>query len=356
MITGLQQRDSSDRNLRIMTLVKSENSPFSSDAIRVSFPYDESIIGIIHSIIAKLDEFELASTAPRAENEQYFELSEKSLDIVISRLKNYEFDIDTELLEYYNTIVDYQTNTHRYVSSIYNSSLHNMNEHAHQLAIELIGEYSNETHLKYVDRKKLLGIDYVEPYETRTLTEIIAYREDVEYQSKPSKESLEQLFLSLQELDRRKILVIFDTSPLPITCLLPVSSDTDDFQEASDDTDDQKLTTLLHEYVNSAKGISSQKQIVLFRLDGKNKSFNQAVVDLDLNNWLDRDIEVVYIEKNKLPKLLLSTGWKPDVTIIETERYNLDTKRYIYNNCDLVIDRVENRSIIKEYRSYYANM
>ena len=54
--------------------------------------------------------------------------------------------------------------------------------------------------------------------------------------------------------------------------------------------------------------VPNSKQTVLFRVDQSTEYvINDYIRDKSLNNWLDNTTEIVYINKSKLPKLLLKT-------------------------------------------------
>jgi hypothetical protein len=133
---------------------------------------------------------------------------------------------------------------------------------------------------------------------------------------------------ALWELDRFPLLVIIDT----------------------DEAEEQ-----LYECANYYRDIlNPQEQSVLFRLEDKNSGFNQLIKDRKLNNWVDKSTKVVYISKNKLPKLLVKNDWKPTAVL----SYNSKVDRHIdfYNNfnCDLIIYREESLSPFRRYSKYYG--
>jgi hypothetical protein len=73
-----------------------------------------------------------------------------------------------------------------------------------------------------------------------------------------------------------------------------------------------------------------------------------------INNWVDKDTKVVYISKDKLPKLLINNEWKPTATF----SYNSSMDRFVNNfvsfNCDLIVYREEITSPMRRYSKYYG--
>ena len=79
---------------------------------------------------------------------------------------------------------------------------------------------------------------------------------------------------------------------------------------------------------------------VLFRVDNDKtagKHFNDYVRVNKLNNLLDKNTKVVYINSNKFPKPLLKNKWNPSAVLtIGSQRMNTKVSDYV-NPLDLVI-------------------
>ena len=72
--------------------------------------------------------------------------------------------------------------------------------------------------------------------------------------------------------------------------------------------------TVTKMYTALLKHLSSEEMTVFFRLDRSNSNyleFNDFVKDNKLNNYIDDSIKVVFISKNKIPKPLVTSTWKP---------------------------------------------
>lgn len=318
--------------------------------VEVSFEHRASItkildkVGIVHERTGFPHRYH-----KRADNLYFFELQENLVYQLVNALAEYDFAFDENVLEIHEQVCECINNKSDYLSGIVNGELVNVNENALKVANELIGPYSPKTHLQYVDRAKMLGIDQIEPAITPvTLVEKIAYRESFTYNSKPSDESLTELLQALKTLGRTRILVLLETS---LANQDPLSD-----HEVS-----KTLEQTLLEYASASEGIFPiSKQIVLNRqpTTSSGNYFNDAIHNIGFNKWLDEDIEIVYVSRRRLPKLLLSTEWRPNVTIYENLRFSVvaHLEQYIANNCDLLIDRCEERSIIRDYSKNYANM
>ena len=194
-------------------------------------------------------------------------------------------NIDKELTEVYNLITEIRSNKHLYVPGIYDMELQNVDDNMKLLMEAEVGPLSKDTFLKYVDRKFKYGLEHIDAFDPMTSVEKLACRQGIEYNNKPSQQTLELLLTALWELDRFPMLVILE---------------------------DRLAEDQLYEFANHYRDIlDPQQQSVLFRLEEKNAGFNQLIKDRKLNNWVDKDTKVVYISKSKLPKLLVKDEWKP---------------------------------------------
>ena len=86
--------------------------------------------------------------------------------------------------------------------------------------------------------------------------------------------------------------------------------------------------------------IFEQDTSVLFRIDNDKESgrdFNEYIKLHKLNNPLDTNTKVVYINSNKFPKPLLKSKWNPSTVLaFGSQRMNTKVADYI-NPLDLVI-------------------
>ena len=65
---------------------------------------------------------------------------------------------------------------------------------------------------------------------------------------------------------------------------------------------------------------------------------NNYVKDNNLNNWVDENTKVVYIKKDKLPKVLLKSEFKPQTAVSKSSlRSNRLVTNYVNFNCDLIV-------------------
>jgi hypothetical protein len=161
-----------------------------------------------------------------------------------------------------------------------------------------------------------------------SLTHKIAARKTPMYHSKPSVETTGTILGALWELNRFPMLVVLDKT---------------------------NAENQLHEFVNYYRDIlPAEEQSVLFRLEEADSSFNQLVKDRKLNNWVDKNTKIVYISKDKLPKVIVNNAWKPTVTFTYDSHIDKHVDGYVSFNCDLIIYREEDTSPFRKHSRLYG--
>ena len=231
----------------------------------------------------------------------------------------------------YDTVKEIYNNPIKYLSGIDDDyNLININPKLATTIQKEVGEASAESFTKLYDRRFRYGFNHVSNLDQSRngLAHEIASRKDKTYHSVPSIESTDSILTALWELDRFPLLVVLD----------PIHAEEQ-----------------LHTFANHYRDIlDSNEQSVLFRSEEKDAGFNQLIKDRKLNNWVDKTTKVVYISKNKLPKLIVKNDWKPTAVL----SYNSKVDRHIdfYNNfnCDLIIYREESLSPFRRYSKYYG--
>jgi len=294
------------------------------DKIKIRFPFKKSDIMLINEISHKADGYD----HKKGSHQHYFDFTEQNILNIFDRFNNKNFDCDKELLDIYFQIKDMQSVKHWYIPGIYEMQLRNVKDNIKLLIEEDIGKLSDTTFLKYADRKFKYGLENIEHNTAKNIIESIAFRNSVHYESKPSKETLDNVLASLWELDRFPMLVILD----------------------KEDAEKQ-----LHQMITYYRDILNvETQSVLFRLGDKNAGFNQLVKDRKLNNWVDKTTKIVYISKDKLPKLLINSEWQPSMAFTFGSAVDRTVDTYISSICDLIIFREEHISPFRRHSSIYG--
>ena len=285
--------------------------------IAIRFPFKKSDIMLINNI-KKTDEY----YHDKGSHVHYFVLNEQHLLEIGDNFFNKEYIIDDILKERYAQIKNIQQNSKSYLPYVVDKKVTNVKESI----IKLIEEETDNDLLKIYDRRFRYCIENINiKVSGNSLEEVIANRQSVEYQSKPSQEPLNKLLYALYNLDRFPMLVVLEN---------------------------KSCESQLHEIVTFFRDlIPSDQQSVLFRDEEADSGFNQLIKQRKLNNWVDNNTKIVYINSNKLPKLLLETEWKPNCVVAYNSNNNKNVQLYIKNNCDLVVHREETVSpFMRMYR------
>ena len=288
------------------------------------FPFKKSHIMLINEISNFAEGYE----HKKGTHIHSFDYTESNVLLLLDRFNDKGFKVDEEIFLVWHEMQHMLLQKDSYVPGIYNMQLKNISKKIENLLTEEIGELNDENYIKYIDRRFRYGIEHFESQEAITNIQKIAYRKDLEYQSKPSKEKLEHVLTSLYTLDRFPILFILD----------------------KDNCEKQ-----LHSIVNFYRDIiDSSTHSVLFREENKDSGFNSLIRDRKLNNWVDKDTKIVYINNKKLPKLLIENEWRPSVAFMFDGVSDRAINTYIKFTCDLQIFREEYGSPFRRHSNYYG--
>lgn len=283
--------------------------------IEIRFPFRKSDIVLIQSIKKENSEYIHQSGT----HSHYFFFNEFYLKQIGDVFFHKQFVIDDTLLELYKEIKSVEQNVTDYVSCIKDGKIYNNNN----LVID-----NNLDLIQIVDRHRRFGLVNYDTTLNNNLKYKIAYRTDPIYHSKPSEESIGSLIETIHTLDRYPLLVILE---------------------------ENKAENQIYELYDFFKNlIDISKQSVLFRQEGESE-FNRFVKDKSLNNWVDFDTKIVYINSNKLPKVLLTSSWVPNAAITYNSNINRYLDVYVKENCDLIIFREEDVSPFRLSSKYYGN-
>jgi len=316
-------------NLRqpLRSIDRSKYIKFQDNTIVVRFPFKKSYIMLINEISHPSWNAE-GYHHQKGTHVHYFSYDETNVLNLLDRFGDKGFTIDKELELVYHEIKHIEAQKDRHVPGIYNMELKNVSDRLVTALENDIGPLNKSTLLKYVDRRFKYGIEHIDDSTPSDGREHIAYRKTIVYESKPSTISLNELLDDLWMLDRFPMLVVLDKD---------------------------KAETQLHQLVTYYRDLlDSAEQSVLFRLDDKDAGFNQLVKDRKINNWVDKTTKVVYISKDKLPKVLINNEWKPIVTLTFDSAMDKNVNTFINSMCDLVVFREEYVSPFRRHSKLYG--
>lgn len=297
--------------------------------IKLRFPFSKKNIVAVESISnnsAKNQYFHQRGT-----HEHYFRLNEKNVYNVVKTFIDKKFDIDKDLIEWYNQIKNLTETKDAIIPSVVDYQLVNVPEAALQMVENEIGKISQSNFLKIIDRKRRYGLANIEmdKIPAGLVGEIIS-RSTTEINIDPNSHNLNAVVESIMHLDRFPLLVVIDK--------------------------ESALDQLSKVYDAFSYVIPTNKQTVLFRTENENQyNVNDFIRDKSLNNWLDKNTDIVYISKSKIPKLLLKTDWRPTAALFLTgSRSHSHLHYYVHDFCDLVMYHDKDSSLIKRMIKTYG--
>ena len=237
----------------------------------------------------------------------YFRHIASNLYNIVNTFNN--FEIDDDVIEIYNQQKQIIENKFDYIPYLTPDN-----------SFKNIDIENNKSFLQNVDSAIKYGYHVPSLHDTTNCLEEISYRNNQLIYIE--KYSLKTVLETLNTLNKYPIIALID----------------------EDNSYEQ-----VKEIHNSFKPyVETSKQSVLFRIESSNSKdlpLNQYIKNNELNNWVDENTKVVYIKKNKLPKILLKSNFKPSCALSLTSIRSHNTlKTYCVFNCDcyIMFDNVKN--------------
>ena len=237
----------------------------------------------------------------------------KTIDLFKDHIK----DIQPELFDIYNEIDGYRNAPEKYVPGIYGLQIKNTPKNIVQPVVDKLGEPTLENLFLYNDRKEQVGLVHFDEdnlassiQNLKPLTKKILGRKHSLIQINKKQHQLNEVLDSLLELKRFPLLVILD---------------------------DKEPLDQLVQFHNLTKNIIPLEEIaVMFRKENRKEGrhFNDYVKSQNINNKLDINTKIVYINNKKIPKDLLKEVWEPECVI------SLGSVRH-YNKIDKLIHQYD---------------
>jgi hypothetical protein len=286
----------------------------SATYIKIDFPFNKKTIAVIDKIARS--NTSSGYVHPRGAKSHYFPLTELNIEIVIDAFKDRNFDIDQELIDNAAAIEEIKTTKSLFVPGIYNNQMLNLKPAAMELISEEISLDDPNRLIKLCDRRFRYGLDHVDlATDTLDPTSVLS---DIISRTAPLVEmeltdcNIVETSAALSTLDHFPILVLVDGKSA------------------------LKQITMMHQ---AFPNIDNATQSVLFREpSGDGDLVNTYIKENNLNNWVDDTTKIVYINKKKLPKILLKSNWKPRCAISFSEQRSCEHIRiYAAQHADLII-------------------
>ena len=235
----------------------------------------------------------------KVEKIHYFKFNENTCYEIINTFnENNNFEVEDQLLEYYEKLLEMKKNQDKYIPGIYSFKLKNLHEKSFNFAISSIGEPNIDNLCNYYDKKDQFGLEHFDQEELQqSLKSLTPLAQKVVNRSQAS------IFVNNKEHTVNNLAeVVLELYRFPLVIVL------------HEDTCYDHLTQFNKAFQNI---IPSERMSVMFRLDNtpEGKPFNEYIKQHNLNNVVDKDTKIVYISSNKIPKPLLKSEWFPSAAI-----------------------------------------
>lgn len=276
------------------------------DYIKVRFPFNKKYIAKLESIIS--DNTSKTYFHEKNSHEHYFKMTAPNCFKIH---KTYpEWQTDDIIIETANKVEKIIEEKDLYIP-VYNNQIELAGKTARQIADKSIryGFFNKET-------------------PNDTLLDTIAFRNEPTVLANSDIYNFQDIAKVLENLDRFPILVCIDK--------------------------DNAFEQVQQIHLALGKFVPNELQSVMFRAesnDKENSFLNDYVKENNLNNWVDKSTKVVYIKKDKLPKVLIKSDFKPATALCKSSlRSNRLVTNYVNFNCDLI---VYNDTSLSNFRTYY---
>ena len=272
-------------------LISDEEGPW----IGVRFIFQKKLI----TAIERMNKFLGEGLYDKVEKIHYFKFNENTCYEIINTFnENNNFEVEDQLLEYYEKLLEMKKNQDKYIPGIYSFKLKNLHEKSFNFAISSIGEPNIDNLCNYYDKKDQFGLEHFDQEELQqSLKSLTPLAQKVVNRSQAS------IFVNNKEHTVNNLAeVVLELYRFPLVIVL------------HEDTCYDHLTQFNKAFQNI---IPSERMSVMFRLDNtsEGKPFNEYIKQHNLNNVVDKDTKIVYISNNKIPKPLLKSEWFPSAAI-----------------------------------------
>jgi len=307
-------------NQKIMSIV--QTGIFNKE-VKVQFPYNETYITKIRQNKNKLDK---AIWNPD-EKSWFFSLSEKNLRFLMDFANTENFQISNELKMYFDQIVEVIKNIENIVPML---TLDGTTIKFKNIS-EKIPDFSTNNILEAFFTARKYGIFSHDDVLAGLLDQCDAIPVIKEFlKTDPS----ENFYINSEKTDFSQLTDIIKYLS-PCLFVIPNGNQLEDLQKSVN-------------FLNSI-GISNEQMSVMFRLPSEtDKNFNIFVKNQNLNNLINENIQVAFIN-GKLPKPLLKSQIKfNSIVNLGGKNDHRVIKNFIENHENLII--YTNQSLQKEFR------
>ena len=282
--------------------------------IAVRFVFNKKLISCIEKINI------LDHTYDKQNKIHFFPFNEQNVYRLVEIFKDKGFEIDDIILDYYESLKEMDKNKKNYIPGIYGLKIENLTKRAVEIIISDIGTPDNENLALLKDRQHIYGLEHFDQDDLNfsinqltSLSQKIVRRTSRQVLVDSSVYNFDRIAECILELQRHPVLIVLDNR--------------NDFDS-------------LVETYRSFQNIFMQDDFsVLYRKnnDEQGTEFNQYIQQNNLNNSLDISSKIVYTNKEKFPKTILKSDWKPKTAIMVGSTVSNQKLMTYLNEVDLVI-------------------
>jgi len=284
----------------------------------------------IRKIISELVSKEMSGFAESPGRLYVVDLTEQNVVNLVKHLKPLDFEFDSKVIQYYDTIASWSEDS---VRNKYLINTIDRPEFQSSISIDLgINTPLNKNLI--ADRSIRYQYFTEKHVDNDTLTSKIANRLHPATWINKEEFTLEQVISSLIELKRLPLMVVFDAN------------------------NPKKYYSELKTLIKALNDNGIDQNIgIYFRIKNEDtkSEFNQLISDLGLNCHLDDTTKVVGVQNGKIPKFLLQTDWKP-LSVLAIGHTLRNNKTAVYaNRCDLIISYSDQPPLLEKSWTWAQN-
>lgn len=238
----------------------------------------------------------------KSDNTKIILLTERNICLLIDEFLDRDFTIDPKLLEIYEKIKDIKKEPESYLPCIDFADGEIVLRNLHDRCLAYLDEKNTDLDQDFPSSISMIKgcgvlnlseklLDEIDHRNYTVLTKEILKNPKTRLKIDPKNHDFDQLLTAIEKLNQWPVLIMID---------------------------ENQNTPSLVKFINEKlkNYIPTDKFTVFFRLGADKKEFNQYIKDQNLNNYIDKDTRVVIIIKNKIPKPLLKSEWKPRTAIV----------------------------------------
>ena len=292
--------------------------------IAVRFPYSNKMIKYINFIKDMQERREYDSESKT----HFVEFTEKNVLKLVDKLKDANFDIQEELIQYYDQIKEFETTPQNYEPGIYNYKLKNVHTRCIDYMHNYFGEPCLENLAIFYDRRNEFGLSYFD--QDNLQDSLLKYSE---LANKIIKSTYHHTFVDNNQFSLIDVCsALNELKRYPLLIVLKLGEEIENL-------------TNLHQAFDQK--IDTTDIAVMYRLENnteKNIQFNELVKKFNFNNKLSDKTKVVIINNEKITKPLLQLKWKPNTTLL-CDSFRQKKQITTYSNESSLVIRYDNIKI-----------